>query len=189
VTGRVGEIWSSKRCARVASISRSALMRTSAAVARSTTSSLVNASPPRVLSRRANSWTLIICSLIVGLLVIHRNPARVSGSCARRAAIAADCRWRQLRPLRWADGRMLLAVDVCNWLRPDAATSAQRLFCHTYGCGKGQAQMIPAGRTRSSPPSNPAARHGPRSSTLSGSARPTTPPPSPPPRSATYLLP
>ena len=49
-------------------------MRTSAAVARSTTSSLVNASAPRVLSRRANSWTLIICSLIVGLSMIHRNP-------------------------------------------------------------------------------------------------------------------
>ncbi|WP_240762755.1 hypothetical protein [Micromonospora sp. HM134] len=70
----MGEIWSSKRCATMASISTSALMRTSAAVARSTTSSLVNASAPRVLSRRANSWTLIICSLIVGLLIIHRNP-------------------------------------------------------------------------------------------------------------------
>jgi hypothetical protein len=34
----------------------------------------VNASAPSVLSRRANSWTLIICSLIVGLLMIHRNP-------------------------------------------------------------------------------------------------------------------
>ncbi|WP_329007806.1 hypothetical protein OG271_19170 [Micromonospora rifamycinica] len=70
----MGEIWSSKRCATVASISTSALMRTSAAVARSTTSSLVNASAPRELSRRANSWTLIICSLIVGLLIIHPNP-------------------------------------------------------------------------------------------------------------------
>ncbi|MFC7534595.1 hypothetical protein [Actinoplanes sp. GCM10030250] len=43
VTGSVGEIWSSKRCARVASMSTSALMRASAAVARSTTSSLVKA--------------------------------------------------------------------------------------------------------------------------------------------------
>ncbi len=76
VTGGVGEIWSSKRCAIEASISRSALIRTSAAVARSTTSSLMNASAPRVLSRRANSCMLIICSLILGLPLIHLNPPR-----------------------------------------------------------------------------------------------------------------
>ncbi|MGW9033188.1 NF041680 family putative transposase [Streptomyces sp. NPDC055722] len=44
---------------------------------------------------------------------------------------------------RTADGRIVLACDVSNWLRPDAATSADRLFCHTYGRGKGSAQMIP----------------------------------------------
>ena len=44
---------------------------------------------------------------------------------------------------RAADGRIVLAVDVSPWLRPDAATSAERLFCHVYGRGKGQAQMIP----------------------------------------------
>ena len=43
----------------------------------------------------------------------------------------------------WPDGRIRLAVDVSNWLRPDAATSPERLFCHVYGRGKGQAQMIP----------------------------------------------
>jgi hypothetical protein len=37
----------------------------------------------------------------------------------------------------------MLAVDVSNWLRPGAATSPDRLFCHVYGRGKGQAQMIP----------------------------------------------
>lgn len=43
------------------------------------------------------------------------------------------------------DGRMrlVLAVDVSNWLRPDAATSPDRSFCHTYPRGRGQAQMIP----------------------------------------------
>ena len=40
-------------------------------------------------------------------------------------------------------GRITLAVDVSPWLRPDAATSPDRLFCHVYGRGKGQAQMIP----------------------------------------------
>jgi len=38
---------------------------------------------------------------------------------------------------RAADGRLVLAVDVSPWLRPDAPTSAERLFCHIYGRGKG----------------------------------------------------
>lgn len=44
---------------------------------------------------------------------------------------------------RAADGRLVLAVDVSPWLRSDAPTSAERLFCHVYGRGKGNAQMIP----------------------------------------------
>jgi hypothetical protein len=44
---------------------------------------------------------------------------------------------------RCDDGRIVLAVDVSNWLRPDANVSPDRLFCHTYGRGKNQAQMIP----------------------------------------------
>src|ERR1022692_1317817 len=44
---------------------------------------------------------------------------------------------------RAADGRIVLGVDVSPWLRPDAAASPERLFCHVYGRGKGQAQMIP----------------------------------------------
>jgi hypothetical protein len=43
----------------------------------------------------------------------------------------------------WPDGRIRLAVDVSNWLRPDAQTSPDRMFCHVYGRGKGNAQMIP----------------------------------------------
>jgi hypothetical protein len=43
----------------------------------------------------------------------------------------------------WPDGRIRLAVDVSPWLRPGAASSPGRLFCHVYGRGKGQAQMIP----------------------------------------------
>jgi hypothetical protein len=39
--------------------------------------------------------------------------------------------------------RIVLAVDVSPWLRPDAETSAQRLFCHVHGRAKGNAQMIP----------------------------------------------
>jgi DDE superfamily endonuclease len=43
----------------------------------------------------------------------------------------------------WADGRIRLTADVSNWLRPDAETSPDRLFCHTYARGKGNAQLIP----------------------------------------------
>jgi hypothetical protein len=69
---------------------------------------------------------------------------------------------------RAVDGRIMLAEDVSSWLRPDAATSADRLFCHTYGRGKGQAQLIPAGHTRSWPRWNRAARRGRRCSTQCG---------------------
>src|SRR5258708_39075485 len=43
----------------------------------------------------------------------------------------------------WPDGRIRLAADVSNWLRPDAGTSPERMFCHCYGRAKGNAQMIP----------------------------------------------
>ncbi|MFF3557847.1 NF041680 family putative transposase [Streptomyces tsukubensis] len=43
-----------------------------------------------------------------------------------------------------ADGRLVLAVDVSHWLRPDAPTSADRLFCHVYGrSGRSSDQLIP----------------------------------------------
>jgi hypothetical protein len=42
-----------------------------------------------------------------------------------------------------ADGRIVLAVDVSPWLRPDANTSPRRSFCHTYGRGKSEHHMIP----------------------------------------------
>ena len=44
---------------------------------------------------------------------------------------------------RFPGNRIVLAIDVSNWLRPGAACAAQRLFCHVYARGKGQAQMIP----------------------------------------------
>lgn len=39
--------------------------------------------------------------------------------------------------------RIVLAVDVSNWLRPDAETSPDRLFCHVYGRGRSKDQFIP----------------------------------------------
>lgn len=45
---------------------------------------------------------------------------------------------------RAADGHLVLAVDVSNWLRPDAPTSADRLFCHVYGrSGRSSDQFVP----------------------------------------------
>ncbi|WP_332874752.1 NF041680 family putative transposase [Lentzea terrae] len=44
---------------------------------------------------------------------------------------------------RAADGRLVLAVDITSWLRPEAHTSAQRILCHTYGRGKNQHIMVP----------------------------------------------
>jgi hypothetical protein len=43
----------------------------------------------------------------------------------------------------WPDGRIRLAVDVCNWLRPDAVTSPERMFCHVHGRGRNAGQRIP----------------------------------------------
>jgi DDE superfamily endonuclease len=43
----------------------------------------------------------------------------------------------------WPDGRIRLAVDVCNWLRPEARTSPGRLFCHVHGRGKNAGQQVP----------------------------------------------
>ncbi|MER5325289.1 transposase [Streptosporangium roseum] len=37
----------------------------------------------------------------------------------------------------------MLAVDVSPWLRTDAPTSVERLFCHVYGHAKNQSQLIP----------------------------------------------
>jgi DDE superfamily endonuclease len=53
---------------------------------------------------------------------------RVDTDRLRRALAAA--------PLpRAVDGRLVLAVDVTCWLRPEAHTSSQRVLCHTYGRG------------------------------------------------------
>jgi hypothetical protein len=40
-------------------------------------------------------------------------------------------------------GRIVLAVDVTAWLRPDANCSPGRLYCHVTGHGRSQDQMVP----------------------------------------------
>ncbi|MFT4052514.1 MAG: NF041680 family putative transposase [Microbacterium sp.] len=60
----------------------------------------------------------------------------------RLRALVASC---PVPKIAGPDGRerIVLGVDVSNWLRPDAGTSPDRSFCHTYARGRGQAQMIP----------------------------------------------
>jgi hypothetical protein len=43
----------------------------------------------------------------------------------------------------WPDGRIRLAGDVSNWLRPDAAASPGRMFCHVKGRGRNAGQSVP----------------------------------------------
>jgi hypothetical protein len=44
---------------------------------------------------------------------------------------------------RAAGGRLVLAVDITSWLRPEAHTSPARILCHTYGRGKDTHIMVP----------------------------------------------
>ncbi|WP_137122062.1 transposase [Segeticoccus rhizosphaerae] len=68
------------------------------------------------------------------------NSGRLDAGRLRRLIVSGP-----LPTITGPDGRarIVLAVDVSNWLRPDAATSPDRSFCHTYARGRGQAQMIP----------------------------------------------
>ena len=75
---------------------------------------------------------------------------RGSAACADLVGSVDDAVVTRLRraltgvPLpRAAGGRLVLAVDVSPWLRPDAGTVPDRSFCHTYGRGGAKHQMMP----------------------------------------------
>ncbi|MFD5423875.1 NF041680 family putative transposase [Streptomyces sp. NPDC127069] len=71
-----------------------------------------------------------------GALYSGINQGRIDVARLRRALTSV--------PLpRAGDGRLVLAVDVSPWLRPDADTSSDRSFCHTFGRGLGKHQMVP----------------------------------------------
>jgi hypothetical protein len=85
---------------------------------------------------------------LVGLSLApeHRRGHGALYDAVRHGGISIGRLRRSLAGLplpRAAGGRLVLAADVSNWLRPGAVTSPERLFCHVYGRGKGQAQMIP----------------------------------------------
>jgi hypothetical protein len=111
----------------------------------------------RCLPRRADALfelcDAVLCadgpvSSLVGLSLAaeHRRGHGALYDAVNAGRVQVDRLRRALAGLplpRDAQGRIVLAVDVSAWLRPDAATAADRAFCHVYGRGKGAAQLIP----------------------------------------------
>ncbi len=79
-----------------------------------------------------------------GALYDALNSGRIAEADLRRALAV-------LPQSKAADNRLVLAVDVTHWLRPDAPCSPERLFCRVYGRSAPAASSFRAGRTRSSP--------------------------------------
>ena len=69
----------------------------------------------------------------------RRGHGALYGAVNRGRVDIARLRWSlACLPLpAWDDGRIRLAAHVSNWLRPDAATSPDWLFCHCYARGGG----------------------------------------------------
>ncbi|WP_232832333.1 NF041680 family putative transposase [Nocardiopsis sp. FIRDI 009] len=75
----------------------------------------------------------------------HRRGHGSAYAALNRGRIdTARLRWSLAAlPLPRLHHRLVLAADVSPWLRPDAWTSPERSWCHTYGRGTGQAEMVP----------------------------------------------
>jgi hypothetical protein len=88
-----------------------------------------------------------VTSLVeLSLVAEHRRGHGAMYDALAQGGVHPDRLRRSLASLplpRAADGRIVLAVDVSAWLRPDAPASADRLFCHVYGRGQNAAQLIP----------------------------------------------
>jgi hypothetical protein len=109
------------------------------------------------LSRRADACfelaDALLCaegrvdSLVgLSLAVEHRRGHGALYDAVNHGVVEVDRLRRVLAGLplpRDRSGRIVLAVDVSAWLRPDAATSPDRAFCHVHGRGRNAAQLIP----------------------------------------------
>jgi hypothetical protein len=88
-----------------------------------------------------------VCSLVgLSLAAEHRRGHGALYDAVNHGRVEVGRLRRQLAGLplpRDGQGRIVLAVDVSAWLRPDAATAPDRSFCHVYGRGKSAAQLIP----------------------------------------------
>lgn len=80
------------------------------------------------------------------LVAEHRRGHGALDGALNRGRLDAGRLWRTPAALpqpKAADDRLVPAVDVSNWPRPEAECSADRLFCHTYGRSTDQHLMIP----------------------------------------------
>src|SRR3954466_23206 len=113
----------------------------------------------RCLGRRADELfeltDAVLCAegsvrSLVGLCLVpeHRRGHGALYDALNHGSVDADRLRRRLAELpvpRMFGGRIVLAVDATGWLRPDAPTCPERLFCHVYGRGRGRDadQQIP----------------------------------------------
>src|SRR3954465_267713 len=113
----------------------------------------------RCLGRRADELfeltDALLCAegsvrSLVGLCLVpeHRRGHGALYDALNHGSVDADRLRRRLAELpvpRMFGGRIVLAVDATGWLRPDAPTCPERLFCHVYGRGRGRTadQRIP----------------------------------------------
>jgi DDE superfamily endonuclease len=87
-------------------------------------------------------------SSLVGLCLTpeHRRGHGALYDALNSGSVDADRLRRVLAGLplpRMFGGRIVLAVDASPWLRPDAETCPDRLFCHVYGRGRESDQLVP----------------------------------------------
>jgi hypothetical protein len=94
---------------------------------------------------------------------------RLDTARLRRALVAG-------RLPRAADGRLVLAVDITCWLRPEAHTSPQRILCHTYGRGKDTHIMVPGWPYWRAGHLAQLAKHSPSPPTSTPTSAPSPPP-------------
>src|SRR4051794_40572980 len=113
----------------------------------------------RCLGRRADELfeltDAVLCAegsvrSLVGLCLVpeHRRGHGALYDALNHGSVDADrlrMRLAELPVPRMFGGRIVLAVDATPWLRPDAPTCPDRLFCHVYGRGRGREadQQIP----------------------------------------------
>ena len=106
----------------------------------------------RCLGRRADELfeltDALLCAegpvkSLVGLCLVpeHRRGHGALYDALTSGEVHADRLRAELAALpvpRMFGGRIVLAVDGSPWLRPDAPTCPDRLFCHVYGRGRGR---------------------------------------------------
>src|SRR3954466_4961475 len=106
----------------------------------------------RCLGRRADELfeltDALLCAegpvrSLVGLCLVpeHRRGHGALYDALTSGEVNADRLRAELAALpapRMYGGQIVLAVDGSPWLRPDAPTCPDRLFCHVYGRGRGR---------------------------------------------------